>query len=491
MSRRALARRITRRLLIGGVLANEAGGAVVFLYLGVIFPPEPQPGSYVSLELTAIVLLIFGSLAVAVGLWRGRRMSRGLRTWMREGRDPTPQEREDLLRLPVRIVWMTAQWWLLAVVVFGLLNLDHSRQFALETATTIALGGLVTCTAAWLFTERELRPAVAIALASGHPPGQHGLGIAPRILLTWLLCSAVPLIGLALVPIGRGAEDTVSLLGPILFIVGVALVAGFVLMGLAMKAVADPVRELRAGMEAVAAGRTDVRVTVDDASEVGSLQAGFNAMIEGLEEREQLRDLFGRQVGLDVAHAALERGIRLGGEKTEVGALFVDVLGSTSLAAREDPERVVGLLNEFFAIVVGTVERHGGFVNKFEGDGALCVFGAPVACRDAADRALAAARDLAGRIAAEATLDAAIGVAFGTGVAGHVGAESRFEYTVIGDPVNEAARLTELAKARRLPVLAGATAVLAAGATEAARWRLEGEVTLRGRSDPTRLAVPV
>jgi adenylate cyclase len=72
-----------------------------------------------------------------------------------------------------------------------------------------------------------------------------------------------------------------------------------------------------------------------------------------------------------------------------------------------------------------------------------------------------------------------------------VGAEERYEYTVIGDPVNEASRLSELAKNRSGRTLASATAVDHAGEREAAHWQVDGEARLRGRSEPTRLAYPV
>ena len=214
-------------------------------------------------------------------------------------------------------------------------------------------------------------------------------------------------------------------------------------------------------------------------------------MVAGLREREQLRDLFGRQVGADVAREALQRGIELGGETREVSVLFVDVIGSTELAHRESPERVVALLNEFFKAVVDEIHECGGMVNKFEGDAALCVFGAPVPQRDHAARALACSRRLRARIdALDGGLDAAIGVSCGTVVAGNVGAEARFEYTVIGDPVNEAARLTELAKQHDERLLASSDTVDAAGGAETERWAVEDEVTLRGRECPTRIAVP-
>jgi adenylate cyclase len=211
-----------------------------------------------------------------------------------------------------------------------------------------------------------------------------------------------------------------------------------------------------------------------------------------LRERERPRDVYGRQVGLDVADAALEDGWRLGGDRCDVSALFIDVIGSTTLAEREAPERVVALLNDFIAAVVDVVDAHGGLVNKFEGDAALCVFGAPLAQDDHAARALAAARALRERVERlDGGLRAAIGVASGTAVAGYVGAETRFEYTIVGDPVNEAARLSEAAKQRPERLLAGAATLERAGGAEAGRWTFDGEVVLRGRRAPTRLAVPL
>jgi adenylate cyclase len=139
---------------------------------------------------------------------------------------------------------------------------------------------------------------------------------------------------------------------------------------------------------------------------------------------------------------------------------------------------------------VDVVAEHDGMVNKFEGDGALCVFGAPTERDGFAADALAAARELQTRLADATVLDAAIGVSCGTAVAGNVGAEERYEYTVIGDPVNEASRLCELAKHRPGRILASATTVDQAGEPEAGHWHIDGEVRLRGRSEPTRLAFP-
>jgi adenylate cyclase len=128
-------------------------------------------------------------------------------------------------------------------------------------------------------------------------------------------------------------------------------------------------------------------------------------------------------------------------------------------------------------------------VNKFEGDAALCVFGAPVERPNPAADALAAARALRDRLHEDVPeIDFGLGVSAGLAVAGNVGAEERFEYTVIGDPVNEAARLCDLAKQHPERLLASETAVRRAGSDEAARWQIGEPTVLRGRDEATRLA---
>ena len=274
-----------------------------------------------------------------------------------------------------------------------------------------------------------------------------------------------------------------------MFLVFVALGTGLLATTLVARSIAEPLAGVREALARVEQGELDARVAVDDSSEVGLLGAGFNRMAVGLRERERLRELLGRHVGQDVAQAALDGEIEFGGEIRRVGVLFVDILGSTALASERDPAEVVRLLNSFFEIVVEVVDEHSGWVNKFEGDAALCVFGAPVAHADPAGAALAAARELRSRLAKRLpNVEAGIGVSAGPAVAGNVGAARRYEYTVIGDPVNEAARLCELAKRRPDHLLASDVALDLAADGETTRWELGEEVVLRGRSEPTRLA---
>jgi adenylate cyclase len=231
---------------------------------------------------------------------------------------------------------------------------------------------------------------------------------------------------------------------------------------------------------------TAVEVTMPGA--LGSLQVGFNEMVDAVRSRRQTEDLFGRHVGEEVARHALESGVELGGELREASVVFVDLIGSTALAEKVRPQEVVGFLNSFFDAVVNEVAAEGGWVNKFEGDGCVCVFGAPTSYTDHPVRALRAARQLSSRLD-HAGIGAGIGVSSGEVVAGNVGTSRRLEYTVIGRPVNEAARLSDAAKSTPTRLLATARMITSAG-EEATNWCSRGAITLRGIETPVEVVAP-
>jgi adenylate cyclase len=346
----------------------------------------------------------------------------------------------------------------------------------------------------YLLAERVLRPLTAIALTAREPSRELALGIHKRLLFTWSFGTGVPIEGVLIVGIvgaTKSGVSTTDVATACIFLASVATVVGLFATLMAARAIADPMTSMKSALARVAEGDLEANVPITDASELGLLQAGFNRMAEGLREREQIRELFGRHVGHDVAKAALDGGVRFSGEERVIGALFVDLVGSTSMALAMPPTEVVRLLNRFFRVVVEVVQEEGGLVNKFEGDAALCVFGAPVASHDPAGQALHAARVLAERLESEVPeIGFGIGVSAGKAVAGNVGAENRFEYTVIGDPVNEAARLCDLAKDRDSHVLASDAAFDRASEAEREAWSIGERTVLRGRLDATGLAVP-
>jgi adenylate cyclase len=481
-----LSRRTAKRLTWALVISNVSGAIDVFYFLVFLLPVKGVANPDRMRMLNSIVFVPVLIVGVAIGKGVGVRIGRPVIDWLESGRPPTEASRLAALRQPLRLMYLNGTLWLGAAVIFGLVNLMTSPRVAFDIALTIVLGGFTTCTVAYLIAERIMRPVVSRAMDGATEPPPVLLGVKPRLLLAWGVGSGIPLVGIAMSLYGP-AGTTLGRSGTA-FLVVVALTVGFFSITAAAGAVSDPVQSVANALLHVGRGELDASVPVYDASEVGRLQSGFNQMVEGLRERERMRELFGRQVGSDVARLALERGAELGGELRDVAVLFVDVVGSTELALSVDPQEVVRRLNAFFAVVIDVVQEHGGWVNKFEGDAALCIFGAPVEQPDPGTSALSAAREMACRLQG-LEVDAAIGVCAGPVVAGHVGAESRFEYTVIGDPVNAAARLTELAKASGSGVLADA-AVLTPGSAESDHWVLGESVVLRGRTSPTTLARP-
>ncbi len=488
----ALRRRV-QGLLTAALIATNVIGALVVVGLAALLMPAPgMSGDLV--RVTAVAVPVYVVSAVVAGtLWGTRGALRTLR-WAADGRRPTEAERAASLRVPLRLTFVQAVLWGIATVLFGGLAALVQPKVVLTELLVVGFAAVVVCAIAYLFGEFALRPYAALALADTPSPRPVNGGVNLRMLLFWCLGTGVPVAGLVVTAVlawVRGDVSTTKLAVSVIALGLVVLCFGLLVTVFTARAVVNPISSVREALDRVRAGDFAARIPVYDATELGLLQAGFNGMAAGLAERERMRDLFGRHVGHEVAIEAMRTSAELGGTVRTVSVLFVDLVGSTALAASRPPEEVVGLLNRFFTVVVDEVGRHHGLVNKFIGDAALAVFGAPAPLRDHATCALAAGRAIARRLAAEVPDGpAGIGVATGDAVAGNVGDPRRFEYTVIGDPVNEAARLTELAKNAPARLLASWTAVESADADEAARWTATGDVTLRGRTRPTTLASP-
>jgi adenylate cyclase len=490
-----LVKRVRLQLMAAASVANTLGIVLVVTCIVWVLPGEPVEITSGLVIANVIVAAVFLLVVCPIGVLWGEAWLRSGRRWLQEGRPPSEAEVLAVLRAPFRLFLVHASLWLLGAFAFSLTNALIDVELLARVAFTTVFGGLTTSAFAYLLAERITRPLAVAAMSISDLPKPRLPGIVTRTLLGWVLGTGIPLFGITLTAVFALAEGdaTATQLGVTMLVLSaIGLSAGWWVTVLGARAVADPVRSLYEGINALGDGDLDARVEVYDGSVLGLVQVGFNDMAEGISERERLRDLYGRQVGEEVAEHALQSGIELGGAVADVAVLFVDVVGSTTLAATRPAEEVVELLNRFFGAVVDEVHRHGGWINKFQGDATLAVFGAPATVDDAAGRALAAARAIAERLPDSVPeLAAGIGVAYGPAVAGHIGSEERSEFTVIGDPVNEAARLTELAKLCEPMVLASVAAVEAAGDDEATNWQATGETRLRGRTDVTRLAQPV
>ncbi len=458
----------------------------------VVAVPEPSVFRDVPWWLPRLVTPTYIVCAVAVGTWWIHARTLGDLRWAIEGRIPTRTDQRNAFLTPWRIAIAHLVLWLVGAALLTTLYGIYNPIFIPRFALPLSFVSLVVATTCYLSAEFALRPVAAQALAAGRPPHWIAPGIMGRTLTVWMLGSGAPFVGIGLTALLSFQIDNLTqrqLAFAMLIISTAGLTVGFLLMWILSWLTATPVRVVRAAQKRVEAGDLDASVVVFDGTELGELQRGFNSMVAGLREREQLRDLFGRHVGREVAAAAELRRPRLGGEERHVAVVFVDVVGSTKMVSSRPPMEVVELLNKFFAVIVEEVDEHHGLVNKFEGDAALAVFGAPRAIDNPESAALAATRAIARRLKIEVPeCPARIGVAAGEVVAGNVGAKERFEYTVIGEPVNEAARLAELARSAPSRAVASAETVAVASEREQRFWRIGRPVRLRGYPERVRIA---
>lgn len=468
------ARTTVRGVVLRQVAANGLGLGIVMMYFWFLFPQGAQEEiSQRNLNTAVFGVYIASMLVVALPL-SAALLHRAV-SWVREGRQPTEQERRQLFSLPLVETLSAFVSWLLAAFLFGWLNRDVQRISA-----GIALAGMVTCTMLYLLLEGHFRPLYALALREAELP-EARRDVGPRLIFAWLLGSGVPLFAIGLSNmISPEPLDSRRLM----WVALTALVAGGFVMWLAARSVERPILRIRDGLRRIERGDLEVELPVDDLGELGRLTEGVNNLAAGMREREELRELFHAQVG----EAGLADLVRAGdgpttqGEQREVTVLFVDLRGYTRYAERHSPVEVVAMLNRFFRAVVAVVNREGGWVNKFEGDAALCIFGAPQDQPDHALRALRAARSLPRELEhTGGPLRAGIGLASGEVLAGFVGTPERYEYTVIGDVVNLAARLCDEAKDRPGGVLAAETTIRAAADDDG--WKPSGRLQIRGRRE--------
>jgi adenylate cyclase len=181
------------------------------------------------------------------------------------------------------------------------------------------------------------------------------------------------------------------------------------------------------------------------------LRRQFEASILAATARDRVTSLFGQHVSPQVVERLMAEGAAAGSEIRRVAVMFVDFRSFTAGASTRSPREVVDRLDSAFAVLVDILDRHGGIVNKFLGDGFLALFGAPLEAPDAAHHAVAAAREMLAaneraNLGTSWPLRIGIGIHFGEVVAGNIGSPRRKEYTVIGDTVNFASRLEALNK---------------------------------------------
>jgi adenylate cyclase len=238
-----------------------------------------------------------------------------------------------------------------------------------------------------------------------------------------------------------------------------------IVLGFALRVASRLGRSVQAISEAadqVKSGKYVSAPVLRTGDELESLAHHFNDMVRGLEERDRLRETFGRYVTRQVADHLMKGNLNLGGELVPVTVLFSDIRSFTSISETMDPHALLDFLNEYFSGMVESVMQHHGVVDKFIGDAIMAVFGAPVPEPSDPLNAVKAALEMRARLI---TINQAfkqrglpeirtgIGLHSGQVVAGNMGHTERMEYTVIGDAVNLASRLEGMTKELKCDVV--------------------------------------
>ncbi len=213
-----------------------------------------------------------------------------------------------------------------------------------------------------------------------------------------------------------------------------------------------PVYKIVHAMKRVQQGDLDQRVTINTKDEMQMLASSFNFMVEGLKEREHIKQTFKRYVSGPVVEQLIrEKGVSITGERKTATIMFQDIRGFTSMSERMPPEEVVGILKEYFTAMVDVIFSYEGTLDKYIGDAIMAVFGTPYAHHDDPLRAVSTAIDMQMALKTlnegwrkdgmSRHLEVGCGIATGPVVVGSVGSEKRLEYTAIGDTVNLASRI--------------------------------------------------
>jgi len=242
------------------------------------------------------------------------------------------------------------------------------------------------------------------------------------------------------------------------FITGLVLSSALFFIFLFSMTLTSPIEKLASMIEMVSKGNFDVKATahVKSHDEVGDLAQAFDHMTDGLKERDKVKNLFSKFHGSSVAEDLINKDIGVGGQSKEVVVFFSDIRGFTAFSEKRKPEEVVAMLNEYFAVMVGIINRHGGVVDKFIGDAIMAIWGAPKASDRDPHNALRACIEMRKGLAelnqkriarGESALMIGMGLHAGAAISGTIGSDERMEYTVIGNTVNTASRIEASTKA--------------------------------------------
>jgi adenylate cyclase len=455
--------------------ANLFGAVMAFAYFRYLDPVTSEP------EVTGIEIVFAVGAFIALTTI-GARLATRWAAPMLTGDPGSTDARRRALLFPWVTAGATMLSWVAAGVIFGAVWPRFIGHFSMESALRsvvgiIAVGGIITASIVFFSVENRWRQELPRFFPSGGLGVVRGVPRVPvraRLLAVFLLTSIGPLILLGIVAWRRAVMAAAepgnagAMLGEMLTLIGFFIIAGLVaavrLSLVVSDSVAAPLVGLTFAMARVERGDLDAHCPVVSNDEIGAATEGFNRMLDGLREREAIKETFGRYVTPEVRDEILAGRVSVEGEQREVTVLFADLRDFTPWVESTEPRQVVRDLNAYFAEMEAAIRAQDGLVLQFIGDEIEAVFGAPLPAFDHAARALRAALDMCARLAAynagrARPLRHGIGVHTGTVLAGAIGSRERLSYALVGDTVNLASRIQGLTKDVGADILvSGATA---------------------------------
>ena len=237
--------------------------------------------------------------------------------------------------------------------------------------------------------------------------------------------------------------------------VGLLLVASLIIAERVSRSIQRPLEKLSGFAHAIGTGDLTGRADVTGRDVAGRLAAALNEMAAGLQERDHVKEVFGRYIATQVSDKILKGQANLGGESRRVSILFSDIRNFTNMSEQMTPHQVVAFLNDYFSEMVDAVFEQNGMLDKFLGDGLMAIFGAFGDDPDHPRRSVLAAlrmQALLAKLNGERAMAGKPAIAIGIGIhtdeviLGNIGSRKRLEYTVVGDGVNTSSRLQGLNK---------------------------------------------
>ncbi|HET8592280.1 MAG TPA: adenylate/guanylate cyclase domain-containing protein [Solirubrobacterales bacterium] len=333
------------------------------------------------------------------------------------------------------------------IASIAVLGLSWLAFFPIILASLLAVA--YAATLHYLAIELAMRPILFDINAELDTPVRIDRPVVP---LQVKLLGSLPLInvitGIVVAALTSEGGGTDALGVDVLIALFVAFTVSFELTVLLTRSILRPIEDLEAATERIRQGSFDRHVPITTSDEFGELSSAFNQMVDGLAERERLREAFGTYLDEEVAQHLIREDFEPHGHEVEVSLVFCDVKDFTTAAAGSGAPEIVSRLNELFECIVPIVARHRGHIDQFIGDAVLAVFGAPERMDDHADRAVQCAVELARTINSRnpGGFEVGVGVNSGTVVAGSIGGAGRLSFSVIGDPVNLCSRVEALTR---------------------------------------------